>query len=51
MEVSEHGPQDDWTLVDNDERFMVRVPSTNTFVSGEILHYERLLIFTEIDGS
>ncbi len=51
MELREHGPQDDWTLVDNDERFMVRVPSTNTFVSGDVLYHERLLIFTEIEGT
>lgn len=50
-EVRQHGPQDDWTLVDNDQRFMVRVPSTNTFVAGDVLYHERLLIFTEIDGT
>ncbi len=51
MEVSEHGPQDDWTLVENDQRFMVRIPSTGTFVSGDIVYYERLLIFNLIEGT
>ncbi len=50
-EICVDGPQDHWTIVDDDRRFMVRVPSTNTMVFGEILYHERLLIFTKIDGT
>lgn len=45
------GPQDHWTLVDNDRYFIVRIPSTDTYVFGEVQYYERLLIFTKIDGT